>query len=118
MEFKKKNLYLYIAILTAIGGFISGIFVGFTNAIVNVTSTGLYTEDVVTTTFNTASMFETWAASFVTALLFYAIHLHLCNQNLIIRKLYEKDVKNIDHNTSESYGENIIQGHNCYVRVK
>ena len=95
--FIKNHLFLIIAVLLLLGGFLSGIILGYSNpvTVLNDETLSSYSdiydstldEESVTNAFNISIMIETWISSILSAAFFYAIHLHLCNQRNIILAL-------------------------------
>ena len=96
-HFIKNHLFLIISVLLLLGGFLSGIILGYSNPVTVLNDEvlsdysdiydSISDEETVTKTFNISIMFETWISSILNAAFFYAIHLHLSNQRNIILTL-------------------------------
>lgn len=99
--FTKNYLFFILAAFLLIGGFLSGIILGFSNPVTSVDPNVLssYSSTYSTTpnealvqTFNLSLMIETWISSLISAAFFYAIHLHLNNQRKILLVLQGSSV--------------------------
>ena len=114
--FRKENLFAIVAALILFCGFIMGFYAGTKYPVINIDYEELlsYAEDDYSyydddeeetedkSDFNTPLMIYVWLGSAVMALGFYAIHMHLSNQEKIIKLLSPEDETKVINISSDA----------------